>query len=269
MINFKKPSLFTHSPVKRASETILHGGVLAVWGSPNAGKTTLAVKLALALAKAGKDTALLFTDMTTPMVPCICPPKAIEAPRSLGSILAATHVTQALVEYNMMTLKQYEHLTLIGMLKGENEYTYAPYTRTQAEELIDVLRKIVPFVIIDCSSYIANDILSAIALLKSDAVFRLSTWDLKSVSYLSSQLKLLESSDWDLDKQYKVISHIRGESVALKAHPTLGEAAFTLPYSDEIAQQFLEGDFLKPLHFKASKGYKKTLDKMIKEVFGC
>ena len=66
-----------------------------------------------------------------------------------------------------------------------------------------------PYVIIDCGSYIANDILSAIALMESDAVLRLVNCDLKSISYLSSQLPLLRDNKWDADKQYKIASNIK------------------------------------------------------------
>lgn len=40
---------------------------------------------------------------------------------------------QALVKYNMITHKKMDHLTFIGMLKGENEYTYASYSKVQAQ----------------------------------------------------------------------------------------------------------------------------------------
>ena len=37
------------------------------------------------------------------------------------------------------------YLTMLGMLKGENEYTYPPYNEVQARELIDCLREIAPY----------------------------------------------------------------------------------------------------------------------------
>ena len=85
------------------------------------------------------------------------------------------------------------------MLMGENEYTYPPYGEAQARELIDCLREIAPYVVIDCGSYIANDILSAVALMEADSVLRLANADLKSISYLSSQLPLLKDAKWDTD----------------------------------------------------------------------
>lgn len=270
MINFKKNTIFsriTNEEVKK--EEILHGGVLAVWGSPGSGKTTTAVKLAKYLADKKKNTALVLCDMTAPMLPCICPPQDLECEKSLGSILSATHVTDNLVKYNMITHKKMSYLTIIGMLKGENEYTYPSYSKVQAQEFIESLRKIVPFIIIDCSSYIANDILSAIAILESDFVIRLANCDLKSISYLSSQLHLLQNSNWDMDKQYKAASNIKSNHGIEHMAGALGSLSFRLPYSEELEEQYLAGDLFKDLMLKDSRSYRKEIEKIVGEVFSC
>ena len=215
-MNFLKNSIFSRRSGEEVQEQMPENEnqMLAVWGSPGSGKTTVAVKLAARLAMQKRDVALLLCDMNTPMLPCICPPGELEEEHSLGSILAATHVSESLVRHNCITHKRFRHLTLLGMRKGENEYTYPPYERTQAEELLQCLRGIAPYIIIDCGSYIANDILSAIALMESDAVLRLVNCDLKSISYLSSQLPLLRESKWDADKQYKVASNVRANEAS-------------------------------------------------------
>ena len=181
-MNFLKGSLFRRNTEPEELEPMEEsgGGILAVWGSPGCGKTVTAVKIAKHLAAQKKNTVLLLCDMTAPMMPCICPPSELEVDKSLGSIFA-------------------------GLRKKENEYTYAPCTKQQAEELIRRLREIVPYVVIDCSSYIANDILSAVALMEADSVLQLASCDLKSVGYLSSQLPLLGELKWDKDKQYRDI----------------------------------------------------------------
>lgn len=145
--------------------------------------------------------------------PCLLAPQDLDVEKSMGAILSATHVTPPLVEHNMMTLKNNPHLSIIGMLKGENEYTYASYTRVQAEEMLDCLREIAPFVIVDCSSYIANDVLSAVSLMDCDSVIRLVNCDLKSISYLSSQLPLLQNSGFQIEKQYKVAGNVKPNQV--------------------------------------------------------
>lgn len=193
-MNFLKGSLFRRNTEPEEPEPMEEsgGGILAVWGSPGCGKTVTAVKIAKHLAAQKKNTVLLLCDMTAPMMPCICPPSELAVDRSLGSIFAAQHISVNLIKHNLTTLKRLPHLTMLGLRKKENEYTYAPCTKQQAEELIRGLREIVPYVVIDCSSYIANDILSAVALMEADSVLQLASCDLKSVGYLIRRLTPLE-----------------------------------------------------------------------------
>lgn len=125
MLKFKKNGIFSRSASEEATASELQeGGVVAVWGSPGSGKTTMAVKIAKYLADKKRNVVLLLCDMTAPMLPCICPASELECERSLGSVLAAAHVTENLVKNNLITHKRLGYLTILGMLKGENEYTY-------------------------------------------------------------------------------------------------------------------------------------------------
>lgn len=155
-----------------------------------------------------------------------------------------------------------DHLTILGMLKGENEYSYTPFGETQARELIESLRKIVPFIIIDCSSYIANDVLSAVALFNSDSVLRLSNCDLKSVSYLSSQLSTLQSAGLDFEKQYKCASNIKSNHGIEHMGGAMGSLSFKLPHSEEVEQQYLEGNLFSDLTLKDSREFEGRLKKL-------
>jgi len=270
ILNFKKSGIFSrNNDVTDASEIVDNGGVLAVWGSPGSGKTTVAVKIAKYLAGKKRNVALLLCDMTAPMLPCICPASELECERSLGSVLAAAHVSENLVKHNCVTHKRLSYLTMLGMLKGENEYTYPPYAETQARELIECLRGISPFVVIDCGSYIANDILSAVSLMESDAVLRLANCDLKSVSYLSSQLPLLRDSKWDSDKQYKTASNLRPNQAGEQIGQVLGSVAFQLPHSPELESQYLAWSLLADLSMKDSRAFRKEIERICGEVFGC
>lgn len=269
MLNFKKKGIFTR---QSAGEDALpepepQGGILAVWGSPGSGKTVTAVKIAKHLADRKKNVVLLLCDMTAPMLPCICPPSELEGEHSLGSILAAAHVTEPLIKHNLVTLKKHKHLTILGMKKGENEYTYPPYEQLQAQELMDGLRETAPFVVADCGSYIANDILSAVALIEADSVLRLANADLKSVSYLSSQLPLLRDSKWDAEKQYKVAGNVKPRQAGEQIGQALGSVAFTLTHSPELEEQYLAGNLLADLSLKDSRQFRKEIEKIAKEVF--
>ena len=269
MLNFKKAGIFSRGSGQEdaCEQEDQSGGVLAVWGSPGSGKTTVAVRLAKYLADKRRNVILLLCDMTAPMLPCICPAADLECERSLGSVLAAAHVSENLVKNNLVTHKRLGYLTMLGMLKGENEYTYPPYNEVQARELIDCLREIAPYVVIDCGSYIANDILSAVALMEADSVLRLANADLKSISYLSSQLPLLRELHWDEDKQYKAASNIKPLQAADRIGQVLGSVAFQLPHSQELEEQYLEGTLLNDLSMKDSKAFRREIEKICKEVF--
>ena len=257
-MNFKKNGIFTRREEEGQAfpeydSFTSPNQVLAVWGSPGSGKTTLSVKLAKHLAGKKKNVILLLCDMTAPMLPCICPPGELECEHSLGSVLAAAHVSEPLIKHNLITHKKYDCLTFLGMLRGENEYTYPPYAASQASELLTCLKGIAPYIIIDCGSYIANDILSAVSLMESDAVLRLVNCDLKSISYLSSQLPLLRDNKWDADN----------------AEQVLGNVTFKLPHSPELARQTLAGNLLADLSLRDSRGFRKELEAITREVFGC
>lgn len=268
-MNFLKGSLFRRNTEPEELEPMeeSRGGILAVWGSPGCGKTVTAVKIAKHLAAQKKNTVLLLCDMTAPMMPCICPPSELEVDKSLGSIFAAQHISVNLIKHNLTTLKRLPHLTMLGLRKKENEYTYAPCTKQQAEELIRGLREIVPYVVIDCSSYIANDILSAVALMEADSVLQLASCDLKSVGYLSSQLPLLGELKWDKDKQYRVASNIKPFQAADRIGQVLGSVVFRLPYSQELEEQYLAGELLADLSMKDSRAFRKEIDRICEEVF--
>jgi len=269
-MNFKKKSIFSRTASAEAAlpEDAAAEGILAVWGSPGSGKTMTAVKIAKHLADKKQNVVLLLCDMTAPMLPCICPPSELESEHSLGSVLAATHVTEPLIKHNLFTLKKNSNLTILGMKKGENEYTYPPYSEIQAKELLHELREVAPFVVVDCGSYIANDILSAVALMEADSVLRLANADLKSISYLSSQLPLLRDSKWDADKQYKVAANVKPQQAGEQIGQALGSVAFTLPYSQELEEQYLAGNLLAELSLKDSRQFRKEIEKISKEVFG-
>ena len=67
--------------------------MLAVWGSPGAGKTVVAVKLALELSKRKKNVVLVFTDVTAPTLPAVVSEKKLPDV-SAGELLAAPGMTQ-------------------------------------------------------------------------------------------------------------------------------------------------------------------------------
>ena len=241
--------------------------VLAVWGSPSSGKTIMSVKLARYIASQKKNVILVLADMSAPPLPYVCPPSDLEAETSLGNILGAAHVDENLIKQNAILHKKNEYLTMLAMLKGENAFSYAPYTETQARELIDELRKMCDYIIIDCTSSITNDVLSAVSLIESDAVLRLVSCDLKSISYLNSQLPLLLDNKFNANKQYKAVSNISSFQADENIEQVVGGVSFKIPHSDEVYKQFLAGNLFGGLTEKDSKDFRRAVSKIANEVF--
>ena len=241
--------------------------VLAVWGSPSSGKTIMSVKLARYIASQKKNVILVLADMSAPPLPYVCPSTDLESEMSLGNILGAAHVDGNLVKQNAILHKKNEYLTMFAMLKGENAFSYAPYTETQAREFIHALRQLADYIIIDCTSNITNDILSAVSLIESDAVLRLVSCDLKSISYLNSQLPLLLDNKFNANKQYKAASNVSSFQADDEIEQIVGGVNFKIPHSDEVYKQFLAGNLFGGLTEKDSKDFRKAVSKIANEVF--
>ena len=242
--------------------------VLAVWGSPSSGKTLVSAKLANYITGKGYDVALVLCDMDAPPLHLLVPLNRIEEQKSLGSILAAVKINKNLILQNSITVKKNDHISIIGMLKGENKFTYPNYTQIQASELISELREIVDFVIVDCSSHLSDDILSTVALIESDCVLRLINCDLKSVSYLSSQLPLLADSKFKADKQLKVANDVKSIHSNENIEQVIGGVTFTIPHSDLVEKQYLSGELLLDTPIKReTKEFRQVIEDIAEEVF--
>ncbi len=242
--------------------------VLAVWGSPSCGKTTIAAKIAGYIADKGFDVALLLCDTDAPPLPLLASPSDIETEKSLGSILAAARITENLVMQNAITFKKNKHIVAFGLMKGENSFFYPKYTQVQAKELIDALRDIADFVVIDCSSHLSDDILSTVSLIEADCVLRLINCDLKSISYLSSQLPLLADGRFKSDKQLKAANNVKSIHSRENIEQIIGGVTFTVPHSDLVERQYLEGELLKDTPVKReSKEFRVMIEQIAEEVF--
>ena len=105
--------------------------------------------------------------------------------------------------------------------------------------------------------------------MEADSVLRLTGCDLKSVSYFSSQLPLLKESKWDADKQYKAASNVRPNEASAHMEQVLGNTVFQIPYSREVEEQVLQGNLFKELGLKESRGFRRAIEAVTGEVFGC
>ena len=66
---------------------------IAVWGTPESGKTVLATKLALELTEMGKRVAVVYTDDRAPVLPMLFPGTRAAREYSVGAVLERVLMT--------------------------------------------------------------------------------------------------------------------------------------------------------------------------------
>ena len=100
--------------------------MIAVWGSPNSGKTTTAIQLALALAeKTGRSVLTLFADNITPVLPVIYPTDNTLSSTSFGKILAIAEPTNEDILRFICSDRNSTNCFFLGYGEGENVFSYA------------------------------------------------------------------------------------------------------------------------------------------------
>ena len=143
----------------------MDGKIIAVWGSPNSGKTTFATKLATAIYSSFESTVItLFTDLETPVLPVLFPFDKTEDLGSVGIPLSKTEVEQGEIINNLVTVKDMQNFGFIGYKTGENKYSYTKFGRAKAEDLLIELCRLADYVIVDCTSDLDGNILAQTAI---------------------------------------------------------------------------------------------------------
>lgn len=232
--------------------------LIAVWGSPQSGKTTLAVKLALTLYERYKSTViLLHTDMETPVLPVLFANRKPDELYSVGAPLSQTEVTKDEVIRAMNTVKGRQNFAALGFKDGENVNTYPQFDGQRIDSLFKVLKDLADFVIVDCVSGRGN-LLSDRTLVNADEAIRLATPDLRCMSFYASQMPLYLDPKYRLSEQAQGLTLTQAD-VYLPVEDVkqyLKGVSFTLPYCRDLRQQMEDGLLLKSV---ADKKYRAKL----------
>ncbi|WDV44073.1 ParA family protein [Clostridiaceae bacterium M8S5] len=240
--------------------------IITIWGSPNSGKTTLAVKIASMLSK-NNNVIILSTDIIAPPIGTILP-YTKEQNKSLGKLLEMVTLTQEDIFKNLITLKDNKNIAFLGYRQGENYKTYAEYTIDRANELIVNLSHIADYLIIDSSSIIQLDMLSQASLKLADEVIRLCGSDLKAISYYKSIFPILSDKSYNLSNHIKILAKIEDIEPKSITSNHYGDIFCDLPYTKEIQTQYIEGLLLNKLVEKQSLKYNESLDKLMDNITG-
>lgn len=238
--------------------------ILAIWGSPSCGKTAASIKLAKELSNKKKNVIVVLCDILCPSLPVLLPLRD-NGGKSLGLLLGSCEVTQEKILTSCVTLGN-EYICLLGYEKGENAFTNAAYTKEKAVDLLVLLRHLADFIIIDCSSNIAFDILSAAALEAADKVLRFGSCDLKGVTYFYSQLPMLSDRKFNSGRHIKVLSNVKAYEPKAVIKEFYKGVGFELPYTAEVTEQYLSGGLFECMKSKEGKAFEKVIGEIIR---GC
>lgn len=235
--------------------------LIAIWGSPNSGKTSFAIKLAQCIyEKYSASVLMLSTDYETPSLPVLFPNTKAEELFSIGVPLSKTDIVEHEVVKSIVTVKGKMNLGFLGYKDSENKFTYPSYDDKKAKALLTVLKGLVDFIIVDCTSSL-NNILSGAAVEQADTVIRLATPDLKSISYLSSQLPLYADPKYKMEQHIVVLNTTEKEVFmpVEEAKTHYKNISFTLPYCRTLREQIIDGELTKAINDKRYIGSLKMI----------
>lgn len=234
------------------------GKVIAIWGSPNSGKSTISIKLAKEISKKN-SVVVIFTDTLAPVIPTV--QESIDTTKSLGNVLLGD-ITKDLILKNCIEAPNIKNLGFLGYKQGENIFSYPQYSENRVLELIDKLKELVDYIIIDASSNIINDLISIVSLEVADTVFRVNSPELKNISYFDSILPLLTDPKFKVDNQINILSNFRVED-SISELSDMYKVKENIPYIDEIREQNLCSELLLNLSSKEEKKLSSKLQNII------
>lgn len=235
------------------------GKIVTCWGSPASGKTFTSLKLA---AELSKNNAVLWLPCTS-----ICPPIYYLFPfledkegGSLGNCLATVEINEETVGKQCIAVKGYDNLVLLGYRKGENRHTYSEYTQEVADDLINLLKVVADYIVVDCETNIFTDNLSLAAATNADLLLRFSTADTKSIAYHRS-CRILTNHDQIKNKpHYSVLGMWDGKPVEDNLLTTLGEPVAMFNWSAQAKENIDIGRPLAELDAKKDKTFMESLN---------
>jgi MinD-like ATPase involved in chromosome partitioning or flagellar assembly len=235
--------------------------IIAVYGNGGSYKTSTAAALARRIAEidAGADVILAGLDCTKPLLPLLFPNKkgggAVKT--SLGKLLANERLDQdAIVAQTEMLGK----IGILGYNAGENINSHAFPADGRIDDFYLQLRHLANYTIVDCTSDVMANKLTAKALINADSVLWLVSCDLNGLVFVQSQETLL------LGRQYGYANYVRALTVSGKFRQdeesmknAVTKIACTIPFSGEIAEAWNSGK----AHLKTSdKAYEQAITEL-------
>lgn len=222
---------------------------IAVFGSPNSGKSVFSALIADLISKDKKEVILISGDKIVPMLPFFSKGKS-----GLGSLFSNELNSQNIAKA-VNILKENTNIGIMAYeLKNKKDYTFE-----QLSVLSDVLDSIVDVIIWDCMSDV-NDIFFKFAIYVSNLKVCLITADLKGLLYYKTN----EEYFCNINKLI-----FEGMSKPYSTHEEVSSAIGgfdgVLPFTKELEIYSMAGDIFwgKTIYHRL---YKEALELTVKKL---
>lgn len=218
--------------------------MIAVYGNSGSYKTTTTISLARAIAMKDKnaDIIIVGADATKPLLPVIAPFES-KFTGSIGKVLSVVDFSENVILKNV-----YMATDKIGVLSyniRENSNTYALVSKNRIDDLYVQLHRLANYIIIDCTSDVSRDLLTAKAIINAEHKIELLTCDLNGLVFDGSQEPILQSEQYGLHNVIRLLSldsRFKQDKAAMTN--ALGRISGEIPYCSKAAEYLNQGTLL-------------------------
>ena len=244
----------------------MNSKVVAVWGSPSSGKTSLCAVIARLLAKKNKNVLLLSTDSFVSALSVWLP---FTEPRgSIGHVLTTPNFMARDIAAKTTLCPKDEHIGVLAISRDENCVTYPSIEKESSERLLNIAKEMSDIIIVDCSSFFIFDMLTLSALEFSDYVIRLQTADTRGTVFTLSQLQVLSDDIFNTQKHLKICNCVKDYHPVEEASNAVGSFDFILPFNEELESKYMTGKLFEDFYTPIGKEYIKGCEKIVSIVKG-
>lgn len=238
--------------------------IIAIWGNPGSGKTTFACLLAKRLTRDKSKAIIVSPDSATPILPVLFPNENIEKSMSLGNVLSAVEIDNALVASKVVLYKPYPFVGVMGYSAGETPLSYPDTDYAKVLEFIFAASSLVDYLILDCTSSVVSAFTPA-ALEAADTVIGILAPNLFGIHYFRAHQPLLADPRFKLDEQITLAGKARPFQAIEEMGHLIGGFDGYLPYNKEIERSATCGELFTILNNCGQK-YTAALETVVKAV---
>lgn len=239
--------------------------VIAFYGSPGSGKTSIALKSAIELYCSTKDMRIAFLspDFNVPSVGLIFPNYSPDDIHSLSKIIDNTDITEETLLEHTVSIKSMKDFGFFGFKAGEGEFSFPTLNEEKISALFNALSDYAEYVFVDCSND-SKDLISKRALASADVTVRVISPDPKGMAWFSANKNThgrIEGKDiFNIVCVTDNELYMPTEDVCPKFDSILA----VMPHSRNLKQQMLDGRMYDRLKDKAyNKKIKTIISKII------